>query len=160
MTDPGLMTADIIVDARLSPERQAVLIDALAALGATARIRVLPLRRSAGDLQWLVLAALPLQAFLSGIGGKIADDAYKGFQNAVRKLFQPDRLAEPSTVRPIVLQDSVSGLRIVLDHDLSTEGYEQLLTLDLSQFRIGPVHYDRAGRRWRSEVDEAASSKG
>jgi hypothetical protein len=160
MTDQQLMPADVLVDAGLSPERQAMLVDTLAALGASARIRVLPIRRGVGDLQWLVLAALPLQAFLSAIGGKIADDAYREFQNVVRKLLRPDRSAEPSAVRPIVLQDSESGLRIVLDHDLPAEGYQQLLALDLSQFRVGPVHYDRAGRRWRSELDEVASASG
>jgi hypothetical protein len=43
----------------------------------------------------------------------------------------------------------------VLDHDLPAEGYRQLLALDLSQYRLGPLHYDRTQRRWRSELDEA-----
>ncbi len=160
MDDPGSMSADIIVDSQLSPELQVVLTDTLASLGAAARIRVLPVHRGASDLPWLILATLPLQAFLSAIGSKFADDAYKGFQNAVRRLLRPEHPVKPSVSRPLVLQDGVSGLRIVLDHDLPPEGYEQLLTLDLSRFRIGPVHYDRAGQRWRSELDEAVSSQG
>ncbi len=55
----------------------------------------------------------------------------------------------------MVLQDVTSGLQIVLDQDLPAEGYQQLLTLDLSRFRLGPVHYDRIQQRWRSELDEA-----
>lgn len=157
MADPDPMLADILVDARLSAEQQAVLVEALSALGASAQIRLLPPRRGVGELQWLVLASLPLQAFLSGIGGKIADDAYQGFQNAVRKLLRPGHPAMQSATRPMVLQDATSGLRIILDYDLPPEGYQQLLALDLSLFRAGPVHYDRAGRRWRSELDEAAS---
>lgn len=57
--------------------------------------------------------------------------------------------------RPVVLQDKATGVQVVLDHDLSAEGYEQLLDLDLSRFRFGPVHYDSCIRHWRSELDEA-----
>jgi hypothetical protein len=50
-----------------------------------------------------------------------------------------------------------SGLQIVLDHDLPAAGYQELLSLDLSRFRLGPLLYDRAQQRWRSELDEAAA---
>ncbi len=55
----------------------------------------------------------------------------------------------------MVLQDTATGLQIVLDQALPDEGYQQLLNLDMSQFRLGPVHYDQVQRRWRSELDEA-----
>jgi hypothetical protein len=155
MADPGSLPADIFVDGQLSSEREDLIVDALTALGVSARVRILPRRRSASELQWLVLAALPLQAFLTNIGGKIADDTYKRFQNAVRKILRREHTAERPTTRPMVLQDTTSGLRIVLDHDLPAEGYQQLLSLDLSLFRLGPVHYDRTQQRWRSELDEA-----
>ena len=157
MTDADSLAADIFVDAQLSSEREDLIVGALTALGVSARVRVLPRRRSGSELQWLILAALPLQAFLASIGGKIADDAYNGFQNAVRKLLRREPADQEPAVRPIVLQDINSGLRIVLDHDLPAEGYEDLLTLDLSRFRLGPVHYDRTQQRWRSELDEAAT---
>jgi hypothetical protein len=158
MADTDSLSADIFVDAQLTPEVENLAVGALAALGVSARVRVLPPRRGAGDLQWLILAALPLQAFLTSIGGKVADDAYQGFQNAVRKLLRREPADQLPTPRPMVLQDSASGLRIVLDHDLPAEGYQQLITLDLSCYRLGPVHYDRSQRRWRSELDEAAPS--
>jgi hypothetical protein len=156
MTNAGSLTVDIFVDARLSPEREQAVTGALTALGASVRVKVLPPRRTADDLQWIVLAALPLQAFLSSIGGKIADDAYKGLQNAVRKLRGPDAAAKTPATRPMILQDTASGLRVILDHDLPADGYQQLLNLDLARFQIGPVHYDRTQQRWRSELDEAA----
>jgi hypothetical protein len=155
MADASSLPADIFVDAHLAPEVEDIAVRALAALGVSARVRVLSPRRGTSELQWVILAALPLQAFLTGIGTKIADDAYKGFQEAVRKLRRQepaDKLPDPP---PMVLQDSASGLRIVLDHDLPADGYQQLLALDVSQYRLGPVHYDRAQRRWRSELDEA-----
>jgi hypothetical protein len=152
------LTADILVDGPLSTEREALIRQALATLGASGQIRVLPLRRGASELQWLVLVTLPLQAFLGSVGGKFGEDAYRGFQNIIRKLLRPEHAAPTAPSRPMVLKDAASGLRIVLDSDLPPEGYQQLLTLNLSQFRFGPVHYDRAGRRWRSETDEAEAA--
>ena len=150
MTD---ISTDILVDAQFSPEQEALIVAALAELGISARVRVLPPRRSAHELQWLVLMALPLEAFLTSVGTRFGEDASRGFQNAVRKVLRREHAT--AIERPLVLQDATSGLRIVLDRDLPAEGYEQLLTLDLSQFHIGPVHYDRSERRWRSELDEA-----
>jgi hypothetical protein len=153
----GSLPADLFADEQLAAERADLIADALTALGVSVRVEILPRRRSASDLQWIVLAALPLQAFLTSIGGKIADDAYKDFQDAVCKLFHRKHAAQQSATRPMVLQDTDSGLRIVLDQDLPAEGYQKLLGLDLSRFRVGPLHYDRVQRRWRSELDEAAT---
>ena len=58
-----------------------------------------------------------------------------------------------------MLQDTTTGLQIILDHDLPADGYRQLLTLDLSPFRLGPLHYDHVQHRWRSELDEAAPAE-
>jgi hypothetical protein len=159
MTDDFSLPADIFTDGQLPAEREDLIAGALTALGASVRVRILPRRRSATEVQWLLLAALPLQAFLTSVGGKIADDAYKEFQEAVRKLLHREHAVnQRSAARPMVLQDTVSGLQIVLDHDLPPEGYQQLLSLDPSRFHLGPLHYDRAQQRWRSELDEAASA--
>jgi len=159
MDDPDSLPADILIDEQVSQEQEALIVGTLTALGISARVKILPRRRSVSDLQWLVLAVLPLQAFLTSIGGKVADDTYKGFQNAVRKLLRRENATETTAARPLVLQDTTSGLQIVLDDDLPAEGYRQLLTLDLSMFRLGPVHYDRTRQRWRSELDEAAPAE-
>jgi hypothetical protein len=156
MADHSSLTADLFTDGQLSADRADLIADALTALGVLVRVKILPRRRGASDLQWLVLAALPLQAFLTSIGGNFADNTYKGFQAAVRKLLHHEQAAEEAAARPMVLQDTGSGLRIVLDHDLPADGYQQLLRLDLSRFRLGPLHYDLAEQRWRSELDEAA----
>jgi hypothetical protein len=156
MADHDSLPAELFTDGQLSADRADLIAGALTALGVSVRVKILPRRRSASDLQWLVLAALPLQAFLTSIGGNFADDAYKGFQDAVRKLLHREHAAEQAAVRPMVLQDTDSGLQIVLDHDLPADGYQQLLSLDLSRFRLGPLHYDRSQQRWRSELDEAA----
>jgi hypothetical protein len=90
------------------------------------------------------------------VGSKLAEDAYQGLKRAVGRLLSRDQdqpAAEPS--RPIVLQDTTSGLRVVLEADLPDAAYQQLVALDLAQFQLGPLHYDRQQRRWRSELDEA-----
>jgi hypothetical protein len=151
--------ADVMFGAEPTPEQEALVTEALALVGASGRIRVLPLYRGLEDLPWLILLTVPLQAFLTSMGSKLGNDAYQGFQNIVGKLLHPERVAQVAVRRPLVLQDAANGLQIVLDHDLPADGYEQLLGLDLTRFRAGPVHYDRASRRWRSEIDEARADK-
>jgi hypothetical protein len=106
------------------------------------------------ELNWLVLVSLPLQAFLGSVGTRFADDAYRGLKALIGRLVHGDRSASGGQ-RPMVLRDDASGLELVLEPDLPDEGYRQLFGLDLSQFQVGPVHYDRHQRRWRSERDEA-----
>jgi hypothetical protein len=55
----------------------------------------------------------------------------------------------------LLLQDSTTGIQVVLEADLPDEASQKLLALDLSTIRRGPVHYDRHHHRWRSELDEA-----
>jgi len=166
MADEGSLPADIIIDGQIQAEREDLIVRALSGLGVSASVRILPTRRAVSDLQWLVLAVLPLQAFLTSIGGKMADDAYKQFQAAVRKLLHPGQPAPASTAlpppaaRPMVLQDAATGLQIILERDLPAKAYEDLLSLKLASFRLGPVHYDRSQHRWRSELDEARADEG
>ncbi|GAB2869224.1 hypothetical protein GCM10027074_41140 [Streptomyces deserti] len=121
------------------------------------RVRRALSHRGPAELQWLVLASLPLQAFLSGLGSEAVKDGYLALKDLVSRLFRRDGTAQgEATPRPLVLQDERSGLRIVLEPDLPQRAYEQLAVLDLTQFSVGPLHYDRALRRWRSELDEAA----
>jgi hypothetical protein len=59
------------------------------------------------------------------------------------------------TGRPEHLAEGTSLL--VLEADLPGDAYSKLMALDLSQFSIGPLHYDQARHCWRSELDEAAA---
>ncbi|WP_153452252.1 hypothetical protein [Streptomyces smaragdinus] len=134
------------------------LVREVAGHGYTVRTRQVLDHRAAEELTWLVLLALPLQAFLSGLGAGAAT----GVQNAVARLVARIRPPEPVPEErprpvPLVLQDPTTELRIVVEAGLPAEAYEQLLTLDLASFRIGPLHYDRDAGRWRSELDEAAA---
>jgi hypothetical protein len=152
--DPQPLEADVLVDAEVPVEQERLLVDALAQLGVTARTRVVPARRGVEQLGWLVLASLPLQAFLTELGTSVADEAVQALRSLVRRLLHRDP-PSPGDQRPMVLRDAATGLQVVLEPDLPDEAFRELVGLDLSQFRLGPVHFDRHRGRWRSELDEA-----
>jgi hypothetical protein len=148
------LEANVLLDAGVPPDQERLLVDVFDQLGVTAHTRVVPPRRGVAELNWLVLVSLPLQAFLGSVGTKFADDAYRGLKTLLGRLVHQDRPA-PGGQRPMVLRDDATGLELVLEPDLPDEGYRQLFDLDLQQFEVGPVHYDRHQGRWRSERDEA-----
>jgi hypothetical protein len=163
---PGVhtMQAQVILGSPgiLAGPDERLLLDVLAGCGASTRVETLPVHRGEGAaLTWIVLAVLPLQAFLAALGSKMADDAYAQVRTLVKRLAagrRPPAGAEAGPAQPpapLVLLDRGTGLRIVLEADLPVEAYRQLTALDLSQFGTGPVHYDLARGRWRSELDEA-----
>ncbi|MFG3258314.1 hypothetical protein [Streptomyces sp. NPDC048172] len=147
-------TAEALVERDVSEAAEKELVEALARHGVALRTRRVLAHRGPSELQWAVLIALPLQGFLSGLGTEAVKDAYAALKSAVRRV---TRREQPADSRPLVLQDAASGLRVVLEADLPGEAYEQLVGMDLTPFRHGPLHYDRARRRWRSELDEAAA---
>jgi hypothetical protein len=157
MSEPHPLMADVFVaDPQFPADQEGLLVDGLALVGVTGRVKVVPVRRGLDQLNWLLLVALPLQGFLTAVGGKLAQEAYREFTKRVRGLL--DRGQQQSgKSRPLVLQDTATGIQVVLEPGMPEEGYQQLLSLDLSQFQLGPVHYDPDQRRWRSELDEARS---
>jgi hypothetical protein len=87
MDQPDLLAAEILVTADVPSERERAVVEAFRNLDVAARSRVVPARRGLGEAQWLVLAALPLQAFLTGLGSKLAEDGYQGLKRLVRGVF-------------------------------------------------------------------------
>ncbi|WP_420310664.1 hypothetical protein ACOB87_13775 [Streptomyces sp. YS-B37] len=176
--DPRPRTADVFVEESAPPGQEAPLVEELGALGFTVRARALPARRPIEQLAWAVLVVLPLQAFLTALGGKAGEDAHHGLRNAVRKVLRRASEAEPSTgpsVEPageseaepradapttsptVVLQDPATGIQIILGPHLDDTAYRALRALDLTGVTQGPVRYDTAEARWLSDVDEATS---
>ena len=154
MARPDQLAAEILLTAEVTPERERAIVEAFGALGVTGRARTVPTRRGVGELQWLVLATLPLHAFLSSLGSTLAQEASEGVKRLVGQGLGTRReAASPPPV--LVLQDAATRLQVVLEADLPTDAYEALLSLDLSLFQKGPLHYDRHGGQWRSELDEA-----
>ena len=104
------------------------------------------------ELEWLVLAALPLHAFLSGLGSEAVTALVAG----VKRLDRQRRKDGNAAGVPLVLHDEQSGIRVIVEAELPAAAYEQLVALDLTRYRKGPLHYDRDRGKWRSELDEAA----
>lgn len=114
----------------------------------TARRR-LP-HRGPVEFTWLMLAALPLQAFLSGIGSEAVKNVYAKAKQSI-----PAGKKDRDGQVPLVLQDTTTELKIILEADLPAEAIRQLVGLDLAAYQSGPLHYDQRRKRWRSELDEA-----
>jgi hypothetical protein len=146
---PDLLRAELLLAAGVSAEQEQELVKAFHAIGVTARTRTIPTRRGGEQLPWLVLAALPLQAFLSGLGSKLAEGTYEGLKRLVARLPRHQSAAQSTQV--LVLEDPDSRLQIVLEPDLPTDAYRQLVTLDLSAIQQGQLRYDRNRAMWRSE---------
>ncbi|MFI6489657.1 hypothetical protein [Streptomyces sp. NPDC050564] len=145
---------DLYVDAKQPRGSETPLVEAFVALGAQVRVRVWPTRRGPDELHWLFLIALPLQSFLGGFGGRLADDVYRRMQSALRRT--PSDQA-PGAPRPVVLQDTATGARIVLGPEVDDEAYRKLRALDLARFRHGTLRYDAAEARWCSVSGDFAS---
>jgi hypothetical protein len=150
------LTTDVLFADKLSPEEANGLVQNFETVGMTATLREVPPRRSLDDIAWLVLAAVPLKPFFEQLAQDFATDAYKRLATLVGKIFHGRLSQATESPRVFLLQDSETGVQIVIEPDLPDESYQQLVTLDLSTIRHGPVHYDRHQHRWRSELDEAA----
>lgn len=153
MRNSNPLAAEVLVTAEISAEEEQAIVEAFRSLGVAARTRMVPTRRGLEQLHWLVLATLPLQAFLSGLGSAVAQDVAKGLKRLVVRVIGAKHKTAPSE-QVLVLQDAVTRLQVVLEADLPAEAYQALVALDLAAFRQGPVHYDRERGRWRSELDE------
>jgi hypothetical protein len=150
------LTAEVLLDRSISADEEQMLVAALRGCGIAAEAKVIPPRRDPQTLTWIVLVSLPVQAFISAVGTTMAENAYAAFVRAAQRILGRHRQAGPDRPPPVlVLQDPVTGLRIALEPDLPDDAHKQLLTLDLSRYQYGPLHYDRERRRWRSELDEA-----
>jgi hypothetical protein len=140
MTAP--VVADVVLSEPLTPEMESEIEQLFAGMGATVRTRVIPSRRGPAELSWLVLATIPLEAFLKVLAEGVASDVHVNLRALLQRLSSHRR-----EHRPLVLRDPMTRLQIVLEADLPAAAYRQLVELDLSQFDRGPLHYDMARSR-------------
>lgn len=150
----AVLTAEVQVAADLPDDDRHQLIDDLRSLGLNPTTKTALLHRGVSDIvPWLVLIALPLQPFLNTLVEKLASDTYTGLKALVVRVFRHRHEPEDGT-RVLILEDTVTGVQVVLEPDLPAEGYHQLQRLDLSTITRGPLRYDRSKREWRCEFDE------
>lgn len=151
------LPADVLIAETISPAEATKLVDDFTWIGLAAELRVVATRRSLGDVAWLLLAALPVQPFFARLAEDFAADAYLRLKAFVTKVLHRDTRAGEAP--PLVLQDTATGVQIVLEPDLPSEAYHELLYVDLTTVRPGPLHYDLHRHRWRSELAEAAQTR-
>ncbi len=153
MTEP----AEVLISEQISADEAVRIAAEFSSVGLTADLRVVAPKRSVGDVVWLLLAAVPLQPFFSRLAEDFADDVHERLNTFVTRVLR--RRPPANQPKPVlVLQDTLSGVQVVLEPDLPAESYRQLLAFDLSTVRRGPLHYDLHRRRWRSELDEERST--
>lgn len=150
------MIADILLLEAVPADVEAEIRRLFGDLGATPRMRAVPTRRSATEVTCLVLATLSLDAFVKALVSDVTDDAYERLKALLSRLFRHGAASGAPDHVPMVLQDSATRLKVVLEPDLPLSAYRRLAELDLAQFKRGPLHYDRQRSQWRSELDEAA----
>jgi hypothetical protein len=153
---PEMIAAEVFVAEQVTDRDADVIVAGCASLGITAKLRILPPRRSVSEVAWLLLVALPLQRFFGRLAENAADDAHERLRVFVNQVLRR-RPARPKKC-VLTLEDPDTKLQIVLEPDLPAESYRQLLSLDLTTVQRGPLHYDRQHRRWCPEHDEPDDS--
>ena len=146
--------ASILFASDLSDQAAAQLIEDFQSVGVTAELRQVSPRRGLGEIAWLALAVVPLKPFFDQLTKDFADDAYQHLKTLTARVFRRHP-PPPGPSRVLLLQDSTTGIQVVLEPDLPTRAYQQLLSFEFAALRRGPLHYDQHHRRWRSEPDEA-----
>ena len=155
MSDDPRPPVLVQLDPAIPPGEEAELREALAEAGFDMFARDMPKVRGADTINAVALLMIPLHAFLAATGSKLAAEAYPKFKAGIRRILnrQPANAGVPA---PLVVQDTTTGLKIVMERDLPDEAYEALQRLDLTTFRQGPIDWDRLRGRWRSLADETA----
>jgi hypothetical protein len=146
----------VLLDAAIPVGVEDELKQALSELGFVPTAKELPTVRGVDTLNAMALMMIPLHAFLSATGYKLAAEAYPKFKNGIRRILNRQS-PTATTPQPLVVQDTATGIRIVMERDLPDEAYEELRKIDLTKFRHGPVDWDPTRHRWRSLTDEAES---
>ena len=158
VTESPFITTELLLNRRLSATDEQDVVAFFGQFGTISRHRRVRAHRGIA-IDWLVLAALPLQAFLQDLGTLAGGDAYVAFKRLIARLQQhePHSHPEAKEVRSIILQDANSGLQVMIESDLPEIAYRQLHQLNLAQFNSGPVHFDRSLGCWRADNEEAAT---
>jgi hypothetical protein len=139
------LDAHLLVDRWLSPDDLEDIEQAFRAAGLRPTMYRAPARRGLEELNWLVIAAIPLSSFLTTMGTKLAEDSYKELRQLAHRVFKRAPASKPST---LVLEDQDSGTQVVLTPDLPVEGYRALLKTDLAGYSGDRVRYDLTQERW------------
>jgi hypothetical protein len=144
----------VVVAPEFDPSGLADLAEWFRSLGLDPQIDPAPQLRTS-DLSWLVLASLPLSAFLTALGTRLAEDGYAGLHDLVirigRHRRRPDRRSQV-----VLLEDEDTGTFVELDDAVPEDGYRKLLELDLSENVGMTLHYESVTGRWTAVLERGS----
>jgi hypothetical protein len=139
---------DLVLSDRMTTEITDEIETEFRSLGLVPTVRLLRTRRSA-ELSWMILATLPLASFLNALGSYVAEDTFRSLRRLLgRAGSRQDRAPAAAGPRTLVLRDTESTTEVILDPDLSIEGYRALLASDLSVLSGTTMRYDPVRRSW------------
>jgi hypothetical protein len=144
------LNASVVIYGAAQANDVARVSELLEDLNVTARVRIAPLGTDR-RVSWIVLASLPTRILFDNMAEQ-GDAA-----GQIKKLVQ--RIADPGDGRVaalLLVQDTETGIQIVLAATLPEAAYRLLPEVDLIQFTFGPVHYDAAAGEWKSLLDQPA----
>ena len=110
--------ASVLFASDLSDEAAAQLIEDFQSVGVTAELRQVSPRRALGEIAWLALAVVQLKPFFDQLISDFADDAHQHLKTLIARLFRLHRPPPTEPPRVLLLQDSTTGIQIVLEPDL------------------------------------------
>ncbi|QLE75220.1 hypothetical protein FGW37_29680 [Streptomyces rectiverticillatus] len=147
MAEPLPLTAHLYFDAETGEEERRSLTDGLAGLGLETYSATLGAFRGE-TLTWLVLVVLPLSGFLQNVGQILAQDACTALKRILGGALRRSPGEPPAPPRPLLLEDTRSATRILVEADLPVAAYQQLLELDLQSCTGRTLSYDRERNCW------------
>jgi hypothetical protein len=142
------LAADVAIYGGAGPDDETRVREALRELDVNARVQTATSGTDRGS--WVVLASLPTRMLFENMAARRADVA-----SQIRDLIRRITVREDnSVVGLLMLQDTETGIQIVLSADLPEVAFGALPHVDLIHFTFGPVHYDVVAAAWRSLFDE------
>jgi hypothetical protein len=142
------LAADVAIYGGARPDDETRVREALRELDVNARVQT---ATSGTDRSsWVVLASLPTRMLFDNMAARRADVASQ-VRELVRRITERGDGSVPGL---LMLQDTETGIQIVLWKDLPEIAFQSLPQVDLIRFTFGPVHYDVVAAAWRSPFDE------
>jgi hypothetical protein len=102
------------------------------------------------ELPWVVMATVPITAFLSAFAAAAGKDAYDTLKNLVCKIWVK-RTKNSGSSGNFILIDSKSGIWVLLDPDIPSDAYSELAKLDINSLtNPNAIKYDKDKKKWIS----------
>ena len=128
--------------------------DAFRDLDVNARVQTAAYGRDSRS-SWVVLASVPTRMLFENMATRAV-----GMASQIRELVERITVSEDGgSAGLLMLQDTETGIQVVLVPNLPDAALQSLPGIDLLGFTFGPVHYDAGTSAWRSLFDERSPAR-